>query len=71
MALTKTAQKLVQTIADAHYKLIQYQNKCKHVGHTREFECNDGNYDPSQDRGWYRCFCSKCNKIWVEYVKTN
>jgi hypothetical protein len=64
--MTPTATRLAAALLKAHDDLVTYQRKCKHVGHSRTYGSNDGNYDPSADRYWVDCCCSRCGHKWTE-----
>lgn len=46
----------------AEIKVIQ-DDLCGHVNHTKKYDGNSGNYDPSADSYWIDWECKDCGKM--------
>jgi hypothetical protein len=61
-------KKLRKQIKDLENQIEEIQEECIHPKRcvTKTPRGSSGNYDPSNDRYWYECECSLCEKRWTE-----
>ena len=65
IGIREEIKKLLKEIGKAQAEIYAIQAICKHPEVEKEADSNTGNWD-GNDKYWYNCFCSDCDKRWRE-----
>ena len=57
-----------ERISQLNNLIEEIQDQCSHPEKAinKIAKSNTGNFDPSEDKYWYHCYCTLCEKSWNE-----
>lgn len=60
------SEKILNQIKDLQRELELHQSKCKHKKVQKTPKADTGNFNPYDDHYYYTCYCTTCQKRWIE-----